>query len=168
MSEPRRTPLAALHEAHGGRMVEFAGFWMPVQYTGIKHEHAAVREAAGLFDVSHMGQIALKGPGAARAADRLLSRPVSDLATGRVRYALLCNDAGGVVDDLTVYRRADDDIMLCVNAANIEKDLAWVEHERRSCSRPCAAPRPRGTGTRKSACTRHARSEIAVWAGARR
>ena len=127
MNEPRRTPLAALHEAHGGRMVEFAGFWMPVQYAGIKQEHAAVREAAGLFDVSHMGQIAVKGSGAARATDRLLSRPVSDLAPGRVRYALLCNDAGGVVDDLTAYRRADDDIMLCVNAANIEKDLAWIE-----------------------------------------
>jgi aminomethyltransferase len=107
-------------------MVEFAGFWMPVQYTSIKQEHAAVREAAGLFDVSHMGQIALKGAGAARAADRLLSRPVSDLAAGRVRYALLCNDAGGVVDDLTAYRRAEDDVMLCVNAANIEKDLAWL------------------------------------------
>jgi aminomethyltransferase len=127
MSEPKRTPLAALHEARGGRMVEFAGFWMPVQYTGIKQEHAAVREAAGLFDVSHMGQIALQGSGAARAADRLLSRRVSDLAPGRVRYALLCNDAGGVVDDLTAYRRAEDDVMLCVNAANIEKDLAWIE-----------------------------------------
>ena len=127
MSEPKRTPLAALHEAHGGRMVDFAGFWLPVQYSGVKKEHAAVREAAGLFDVSHMGQIALRGPRAAAAADRLLSRPASDLAPGRVRYALLCNDAGGVVDDVTVYRRAEDDVMLCVNAANIEKDLAWIE-----------------------------------------
>jgi aminomethyltransferase len=107
-------------------MVEFAGFLMPVQYTSILKEHAAVREAAGVFDVSHMGQLALRGPTAARAAGHLLTRPVADLAAGRVRYALLCNATGGVVDDVTVYRRADDDVMLCVNAANIEKDRDWV------------------------------------------
>ena len=127
MSEPRRTPLAALHERHGGRMVEFAGFWMPVQYKGVKREHAAVRESAALFDVSHMGQIALQGEHAATVADALLSRPVRDLRVGRVRYALMCNDAGGVVDDVTVYRRSEADVMLCVNAANIEKDLAWIQ-----------------------------------------
>ena len=126
MSSPKRTPLANAHERRGARMVEFAGFSMPVQYTSIFKEHAAVREAAGVFDVSHMGQLALRGPGAADAAGRLLTRPVADLAPGRVRYALMCNDAGGVVDDVTVYRRAADDVMLCVNAANIEKDRDWL------------------------------------------
>ena len=126
MSPPRNTPLTAVHERLGGRMVEFAGFRMPLQYTSIKQEHAAVRQAVGLFDVSHMGQIALRGDGAAAAADALLCRPVSDLATGRVRYALLCNEAGGVVDDITVYRRGAQDVMLCVNAANVAKDLAWI------------------------------------------
>jgi aminomethyltransferase len=99
---------------------------MPVQYTSIVEEHRAVREAAGLFDVSHMGQIQLEGSGAVAAAERLLTRPVASLASGRVRYALLCNEEGGVVDDVTVYRLADDALFLCVNAANVEKDYRWI------------------------------------------
>lgn len=126
MSESAQSPLDALHRQLGARMIDFAGFSMPLQYSSILREHAAVRDAAGLFDVSHMGQIALRGDGAAPAAGRLLSRPIEDLPVGRVRYALLCNDAGGVVDDITVYRRSDNDVMLCVNAANIAKDLAWI------------------------------------------
>jgi len=122
-----RTPLADVHERLGGKMVAFAGFSMPVQYTSIVAEHAAVREAAGLFDVSHMGQIVVEGPEALAFGDRLLTRPVSDLAAGRVRYAILCNEAGGVVDDVTVYRTGDQALMLCVNAANIAKDRAWIE-----------------------------------------
>lgn len=122
-----KTPLAEVHERLGGKMVGFAGFSMPVQYTSIVAEHAAVREAAGLFDVSHMGQLVVEGPQALAFGDRLLSRPVSDLAAGRVRYALLCNETGGVVDDVTVYRTGDRALMLCVNAANIAKDLAWIE-----------------------------------------
>jgi aminomethyltransferase len=107
-------------------MVEFAGFEMPLQYSSIIEEHRAVRAVAGLFDVSHMGQIGLTGPGAVRAADRLLTRAVRPMRTGRVRYALLCNEAGGVVDDVTVYRLAEDALFLCVNAANVEKDYRWV------------------------------------------
>ena len=107
-------------------MVEYAGFQMPVQYTSILEEHRAVREAAGLFDVSHMGQIALRGLGAVAAADRLLSRRTSTLAAGRVRYALMCNGEGGVVDDVTAYRIAEDALFLCVNAANVEKDYRWI------------------------------------------
>jgi aminomethyltransferase len=126
MSEARRTPLHAAHVRRGGRMVEFAGFSLPVQYTSILEEHAAVREAAGLFDVSHMGQLALSGPGALASADRLLTRRISNASPGVVRYALLCNERGGVVDDVTAYRR-DDGVMLCVNAANIGKDFAWVK-----------------------------------------
>jgi aminomethyltransferase len=97
-----------------------------VQYTSIVEEHRAVREAAGLFDVSHMGQIHLDGPTALAAAERLLTRRVADLAPGRVRYALLCNEAGGVVDDVTAYRLGEDSLFLCVNAANVEKDYRWV------------------------------------------
>jgi len=106
-------------------MVEFAGFSMPVQYGSIVEEHHAVRGAAGLFDVSHMGQLRLGGPGAVASAERLLSRPVAKMAVGRVRYALLCNEQGGVVDDVTVYRTGDEELLLCVNAANIEKDYRW-------------------------------------------
>lgn len=129
MSAARRTPLYDTHLRLGGRMVEFGGFEMPLQYGSIAAEHAAVRERAGLFDVSHMGQIHVTGPHAVASVERLLSCPIESLRTGRVRYGLLCNAAGGVVDDVTVYRLAPDALMLCVNAANIDKDDAWIrEH----------------------------------------
>ncbi len=126
MTGLRRTPLYETHRRLEARMVEFAGFDMPLQYTSILEEHRAVREAAGLFDVSHMGQIGLTGPGAVAAADRLLTRAVASMRPGRVRYALLCNEEGGVVDDVTVYRLADDALFLCVNASNVEKDYRWI------------------------------------------
>ena len=126
MTGLRRTPLYETHRRLDARMVAFAGFEMPVQYTSILEEHRAVREAAGLFDVSHMGQIGLTGPGAASAGDRLLTRAVHPMRPGRVRYALLCNEDGGVVDDVTVYRLAADALFLCVNAANVEKDYRWI------------------------------------------
>jgi len=107
-------------------MVEFAGFEMPVQYSSILEEHAAVRQRAGLFDVSHMGQIELEGPAAIATAEHLLTRPVASLASGRVRYGLLCNPAGAVIDDVPLSRLAPDALLLCVNAANIEKDWRWV------------------------------------------
>jgi len=127
MSAGRHTPLHACHLRRGARLVEFAGYALPVQYTSILEEHAAVREAAGVFDVSHMGQLALEGPAALQAADLLLSRRISTLAPGRVRYALLCNEHGGVVDDVTAYRTAPDALFLCVNASNVEKDAAWIQ-----------------------------------------
>jgi aminomethyltransferase len=127
MSGGKRTPLYVCHLRHGARMVEFAGFELPVHYTSILEEHAAVREAAGIFDVSHMGQLALEGPAALAAADALLSRRISTLAPGRVRYALLCNEGGGVVDDVTAYRTGPDALFLCVNASNVEKDDAWIQ-----------------------------------------
>ena len=131
MSELQHTPLHEIHLQLGGRMVEFAGFELPVQYHSIKEEHVAVRERAALFDISHMGQVHLCGSGALESVERLLSCPVASLATGRVRYGLLCNEEGGVVDDVTVYRVAEDDFFLCVNAANIEKDYRWiVQHSR--------------------------------------
>jgi glycine cleavage system T protein (aminomethyltransferase) len=107
-------------------MVPFAGFEMPLQYTSILEEHRAVREAAGLFDVSHMGQIHLRGAGAVASTERLLSCPVGSLRPGRVRYGLVCNEAGGVVDDVTLYRVDEQELFLCVNAANVEKDYRWV------------------------------------------
>ena len=126
MTGPRRTPLYETHRNLGARMVEFGGFEMPLQYSSILREHAAVREAAGLFDVSHMGQIQLEGPGAIAAAERLLTRPVASLGVGRARYGLLCNEEGGTVDDVTFYRTAEDTLLLCVNAANVEKDYRWI------------------------------------------
>jgi aminomethyltransferase len=122
----KHTPLYERHCQLGGRMVEFGGYDLPVQYTSIREEHAAVREAAGLFDVSHMGQIYLRGAGAGAAADRLFTRRATDLKIGRIRYGLLCNDEGGVVDDVTCYRFADDELMFCVNASNVEKDHRWI------------------------------------------
>jgi len=122
----QRTPLHATHVRLGGRMVEFAGFEMPVQYSSILAEHAAVRSRSGIFDVSHMGQIHFSGPEAVAAVERLLSCKVASLKPGRVRYGLMCNEAGGVVDDVTVYRQAPDSLFLCVNAANIEKDFEWI------------------------------------------
>jgi aminomethyltransferase len=126
VSTPKRTPLSDVHRRLGARIVDFAGFEMPVQYSSILEEHAAVRERAGLFDVSHMGQIFLDGPGAVEAVERLVSCPVASLRVGAVRYGLLCNEEGGVVDDVTVYRLGADALFLCVNASNIEKDHRWI------------------------------------------
>lgn len=122
-----RTPLYDLHRSLGARLVPFAGFSMPVQYRSILEEHRAVRERAGLFDVSHMGQFDLSGPGAEASLESLLSCHVATLEPGQVRYGVLCNRDGGVVDDVTVYRRDTEDFFLCVNAANIDKDYRWVE-----------------------------------------
>jgi aminomethyltransferase len=127
VSDLRHTPVYAIHVALGGRMVEFGGFAMPVQYSSILKEHAAVRERAGLFDVSHMGQIHLRGPGAVAFAERLLTCPVASLKPGRVRYGVMCRESGGSVDDVTVYRMADQHLFLCVNASNIDKDRRWIE-----------------------------------------
>jgi len=126
VTDLRRTPVHDIHVALGARMVPFAGFSMPVQYDSIVEEHRAVRQTAGLFDVSHMGQIHLEGPAAVATAERLVTRPMASQKVGRVRYGLLCNEEGGVVDDVTVYRTGDDALFLCVNAANIEKDYRWI------------------------------------------
>lgn len=135
MSAGKRTPLYDAHRALGGRMVPFAGFEMPVQYGSILEEHAAVREAAGLFDVSHMGEIFVSGPGAVASVEWLVTCPVDSLAPGRVRYGLVCNESGGVVDDVTVYRLAEDRLFLCVNASNIEKDYRWIVRHARPGAR---------------------------------
>ncbi|HTY76984.1 MAG TPA: glycine cleavage system aminomethyltransferase GcvT [Candidatus Bathyarchaeia archaeon] len=122
----KRTPLHAVHVAAGARMVPFGGWDMPVQYTGILEEHRCVRSAVGLFDISHMGEFEVRGPGALAAVQALATNDAAALALGQVQYSLLCYPGGGIVDDLTLYRLADDHFMLTVNASNIDKDWAWV------------------------------------------
>jgi aminomethyltransferase len=118
----RRTPLYEEHKALGARLVDFSGWEMPVQYEGIKAEHQAVRGAAGLFDVSHMGEAVFRGPDAEAAVQRLVTRDVSRLEEGQAGYSVVCYEDGGTVDDVIVYRRPEDFIIV-VNAANREKDL---------------------------------------------
>src|SRR5437868_13209729 len=102
-----RTPLADWHSAHGGRMVDFAGWSMPVQYGSIVAEHQATRTAAGLFDVSHMGRLRFAGLGSGDFLEGLLTRRIADMAVGQIRYSLVTNDAGGILDDVLIYRLAD-------------------------------------------------------------
>src|SRR5262245_1369755 len=122
----KRTPLHDVHVKAGAKMVPFGGWEMPVQYTGIIEEHRAVRGAMGLFDISHMGEFEVAGHGALDAVQRLPTNDVASLAVGQVQYSLLCAPEGGIVDDLTVYRRAEDRFMLTVNASTIAKDWQWV------------------------------------------
>jgi aminomethyltransferase len=129
MSELKRTPLRDFHAAHGARLVDFAGWEMPVQYRSILEEHKAVRRAAGLFDVSHMGEVDVHGPEAGKFLNHFVTNDVAKLFPGRVLYSPMCYPAGGVVDDLLVYQRAPDDYFLCINAGNIAKDLAWIREQ---------------------------------------
>jgi aminomethyltransferase len=128
--ELKRTPLYAEHVACGARMVPFAGWEMPVQYEGVIPEHKAVRTDAGVFDVSHMGEVEIEGPKAEELLQRVLSNDVAKLELGEAQYTLLTNESGGIVDDLIVYRTGDCRYLLIVNASNRETDVAWlVEHE---------------------------------------
>ncbi len=125
----RQTPLYEAHRALGARLVDFAGWEMPVQYTSIIAEHEAVRTAAGLFDVSHMGEVEFRGPGALAAANGLLSNDLARVANGQAVYSGLLNPAGGFVDDVVAYRFSPERILICVNASNRAKDFAWMaEH----------------------------------------
>ena len=125
-STSKQTPLHAEHVRLGARMVPFAGFDMPVSYTGIIEEHMAVRQAAGIFDVSHMGEVMATGPRAEEFVQRLVSNDVGKLTDGRAMYTVMCQPDGGIVDDLLVYRMGPSDFMLVINAANIEGDIAWM------------------------------------------
>jgi aminomethyltransferase len=122
----RHTPLYEKHRALGGKMVPFAGWEMPIQYAGIVAEHRAVRRAAGLFDLSHMGEFFFEGASALKAIDGLVSSDIAGLEVGQARYGLLTNEKGTIVDDVIVYRVAPQRVMVVVNAANIEKDAAHV------------------------------------------
>ena len=126
----QRTPLYDRHVALGARMVPFAGWEMPVQYEGVIQEHRAVRTDAGVFDVSHMGEIEVEGPRAGELLQHLLSNDLDLLAPGQAQYTLLTNEAGGIIDDLIVYRTGAHRYLLVVNASNRETDVAWLlEHE---------------------------------------
>ena len=128
-----RTPLYSAHAALGARFVDFGGWEMPVQYTGIIDEHHAVRQRAGLFDVSHMGEIELRGPAALATCQHLTTNDVARLHDGQAQYSLLCLPSGGVVDDIIVHRLSAERVLLCVNAANTPKDLDWIiEHRGRA------------------------------------
>ena len=122
----KKTPLNAKHRASGARMVEFGGWDMPVEYSGITDEHLAVRTRAGLFDVSHMGQIELAGPAALAAVQWMTSNDASRLAHGQIQYSALMAENGGFIDDVLVYRQTDDHFLLVVNAGNIVKDHEWI------------------------------------------
>jgi aminomethyltransferase len=121
----KRTPLRDRHVAASARLVPFAGWEMPVQYTGIREEHVAVRTTAGVFDVSHMGQIECSGPQAGALLQRLISSDVDALAVGGSQYAVLCREDGGILDDLLTYRLGPDRYLTVTNAANHERDVAW-------------------------------------------
>jgi aminomethyltransferase len=125
----KRTPLFNAHQKLGGKLIEFGGWEMPVQYTSITDEHLSVRKAAGLFDISHMGELLAKGPEAESFLNKSLTNDVRKLAEGQGQYTLMCNERGGVVDDLYVYRLQPEEYLLIVNASRIDDDFAWLEKQ---------------------------------------
>ena len=126
MSNLRTTPLTEVHRSLGAKLVDFAGFLMPVAYGSILAEHGAVRERAGIFDVSHMGEFVVTGERAKEFVNEVITNDCSKLAPGSLQYSVMCRDDGTVVDDLLVYVVDDRRIMLVVNASNIDKDLEHV------------------------------------------
>src|SRR5436305_7693586 len=122
----KRTPLYDCHLEAGAKMVDFAGWQMPVQYQGVIDEHRAVRTAAGLFAVSHMGEVRVRGTGAEAFLQRLTPNDVTKLVPGRAHYSGLLTDRGTYIDDLLIYRLAADDFLVVVNASNAERDFAWI------------------------------------------
>jgi aminomethyltransferase len=136
----RRTPLHDCHVELGARLVGFAGWEMPVQYAGVIEEHRAVRGAAGLFDVSHMGEVRVRGAGAEALLQRLTPNDVAQLAPGRAHYSGLLTERGTYVDDLLVYRLAGDDFLVVVNASNTVSDLAWLRSWREHATAPGPGP----------------------------
>ena len=126
-NELKRTPLFDEYAKYGGKTIDFGGWELPVQFSSIKEEHDAVRNRAGLFDVSHMGEIFVEGSDALPFLQKMLTNDVSKIAVGGAQYSALCYETGGVVDDLLTYRLEDNRYLLCVNAANIEKDYEWLQ-----------------------------------------
>ncbi len=128
----KTTPLHDVHESLDARMMGFGGFDMPVQYSSIIEEHMAVREDAGLFDVSHMGELLVEGDSAEALLQRLVTNDVEALSDGQALYTVMCTPEGGIIDDLIVYRRAADRFMLVLNAANVERDIEWIRNHNES------------------------------------
>src|SRR6266404_2241384 len=125
----KRTPLFAAHQKLGAKLIDFGGWEMPAQYTSIMEEHLAVRKAAGVFDISHMGEVLVQGPEAESFLNRALTNDVRKLEAGQGQYTLMCNERGGVIDDLYAYRLGHHDYMLIINASRIEADVAWLERQ---------------------------------------
>ncbi|MEO8503515.1 MAG: glycine cleavage system aminomethyltransferase GcvT [Acidobacteriota bacterium] len=126
VADLKRTPLYECHKAAGAKLVDFAGWEMPVQYSGLMDEHQAVRQAAGLFDVSHMGEVHVTGAGAEAYLQHLTPNDVTKLLPGRAHYSALLNERGTYLDDLLVYRLAADEFLVVVNASNVDSDFAWM------------------------------------------
>src|SRR6266487_4869650 len=125
----KRTPLFAAHQRLGAKLIEFGGWEMPLYYSSIRDEHLAVRRAGGLFDISHMGEVSVHGPGALGFLNHTLTNVARKLSVGLGQYTLLCHERGGVLDDLYVYRIGEQDYLLIINAARIEADVAWLEQQ---------------------------------------
>jgi aminomethyltransferase len=131
VGDMQRTPLAERHEALGAKMVDFAGWYMPVQYSGIIDEHRTVRSTAGLFDLGHMGQVSVDGRDALTFLNHVATNDVARLEPGDAHYSLLCYPDGGVIDDIIIYRRpSGDGFFVCVNASNTDKDVSWLLEQR--------------------------------------
>jgi len=123
----KRTALYEEHVRLKGRMIDFGGWELPVQYSGLMDEHLTCRSACGLFDVSHMGEVHVEGSDAERFLNALVSNDVSKISIGQAQYSVMCNDEGGIVDDLIIYKRAPERFLVVINASNTEKDVAWME-----------------------------------------
>jgi len=134
MTTAKQTPLYETHLRYGGRIVEFGGWLLPVQYSGVLEEHRAVREKAGLFDVSHMGEVLVKGPDAFTFVQNLVTNDISRLVDHKIQYSPMCYQDGGVVDDLLIYRQGAEEYLLVINAANIDKDWLWMQENKKNFS----------------------------------
>ncbi|MFD2045989.1 glycine cleavage system aminomethyltransferase GcvT [Ornithinibacillus salinisoli] len=127
MSEIKRTPLYPVYEKYGAKTIDFGGWELPVQFSSIKHEHEVTRTKAGLFDVSHMGEIIVKGPKSLEFLQKIVTNDVSKLTPKKAQYSLMCYENGGTVDDFLIYMLAENNYLIVVNAANTDKDYAWLE-----------------------------------------
>jgi aminomethyltransferase len=127
VTELKRTPLFEVYKEYGGKTIDFGGWELPVQFTSIKEEHEAVRTRAGLFDVSHMGEVEVKGPDSLSYLQKMMTNDISKIKNGGAQYTAMCYENGGTVDDLLVYKIEDNHYLLVVNASNIEKDYKWME-----------------------------------------
>src|ERR1043165_9426421 len=125
----KRPSLYAAHQKLGGKLIEFGGWEMPVQYTSIMDEHQAVRTAAGIFDISHMGEVTVSSAAAAGFLNRVLTNDIRKLTPGLGQYSLMCNERGGVIDDLYVYQLSEGVYLLVINASRIEADVAWLKSQ---------------------------------------
>src|SRR3989338_2499751 len=142
MEKLKETPLAHEHKKLHARMVPFAGWLMPVQYTGILEEHNAVRTSAGLFDVSHMGEFEVHGTGAQNFLQELVTGDLEKIENHQAMYTFLCYETGGTIDDLIIYKYNSEHFLVCVNASNIDKDFEWMRKYLKTCmSKPILEPK---------------------------